>query len=121
MIVTPAEALAPLGASALLTLRDLAPRYLVRFKFVRQRAPLTVDSYNFDLGTFVEFCDCAGLTRPSQVSFREIEMYLAWLRHERKAKATTANRHLSTLRSFWKWLIREGHALGNPATAYSNS
>jgi len=109
-------ALAPLGASALLTLRDLAPRYLVWFKFVRQRAPLTVDSYGFDLSTFLEFCDRVGLTRPSQVSFREIEMYLAWLRHERKVKPTTANRHLATLRSFWKWLIREGHALGNPAT-----
>jgi site-specific recombinase XerD len=108
-------ALAPLGASSLLTLRDLTPRFLVWFKFVRERAPLTVDNYGFDLRTFCDFCDRAGLSRPDQVTFREIEMYLAWLRHERKAKPTTANRHLSALRTFWRWLIREGHALGNPA------
>lgn len=107
--------IAPLGASGLLTLRDLMPRFLVWFKFVRERAPLTVDSYGFDLRTFLEFSDRAGLTRVDQVTFREIEMYLAWLRHERRAKPTTVNRHLAALRSFWKWLIREGHALGNPA------
>ena len=84
-------ALAPLGASGLLTLRDLIPRFLVWFKFVRQRASLTVDSYGFDLKTFLDFCDRAGLTRPDQVTFREVEMYLAWLRHERRAKPRTAN------------------------------
>jgi site-specific recombinase XerD len=109
------SALAPLGASGLLTLRDLVPRFLVWFGFVRQRATLTVDSYGWDLKTFLDFCDRAGLTRPDQVSFRELEMYLAWLRHERKAKPSTANRHLAAVRAFWKWLIREGHALGNPA------
>jgi len=108
-------ALAPLGASGLLTLRDLMPRFLVWFRFVRQRPASTVDSYGFDLRTFLEFCDRVGLSRADQISFREVEMYLAWLRHERKDKPTTANRHLQALRSFWKWLIREGHALGNPA------
>src|SRR5438105_15525251 len=110
------SALAPLGASGLLTLRDLVPRFLMWFKFVRQRAELTVISYGFDLQIFLDFCDRAGLTRPDQVTFRELEMYLAWLRHERKAKATTANRRLAALRAFWRWVIREGHALGNPAT-----
>jgi site-specific recombinase XerD len=106
--------LAPLGDSGLLTLRDLMPRFLVWFKFIRKRAVLTVESYGFDLGTFLEFCDRAGLTRADQVTFREIELYLAWLCHERRVKPRTANRHLAALRAFWKWLIREGHALGNP-------
>ena len=108
------NALAPLGASGLLTLRDLVPRFLVWFKFVRQRAPLTVESYGWDLRTFLDFCDRAGVTRPDQVTFRELEMYLAWLRHERQARPSTANRHLAAVRAFWKWLIREGHTLSNP-------
>jgi site-specific recombinase XerD len=108
------SALAPLGASGLLTLRDLVPRFLVWFKFVRQRADLTVASYGWDLRTFLDFCDRAGLSRPDQVTFRELEMYLGWLRHDRQVKPTSANRHLAAVRAFWKWLIREGHALGNP-------
>ena len=110
-------ALAPLGASGLLTLRDLMPRFLVWFKFVRQRASLTVDSYGFDLRTFLDFCDRAGLTRPDQVTFREVEMYLAWLRQTRKLKASSANRHLACLRTFFRYLSREGLARTNPAAA----
>jgi site-specific recombinase XerD len=97
------------------TLRELAPKFLLWFKFVRERADLTVENYGWDLRTFLAFCDRAGLTWPGQVTFREIEMYQAWLRQERGLKPRTANRHLHCLRSFWKWLTREGVTLTNPA------
>jgi site-specific recombinase XerD len=97
------------------TLRELAPKFLVWFKFMRERAEHTVTSYGFDLRTFLEFCDRAGLVWSGQVTYRQIEMYLAWLRHERGLKPTSVNRHLHCLRAFWKWLVREGLTPTNPA------
>lgn len=112
----------PLGSDPMMppppsrpTLRDLTPRFLMWFRFVRERAEHTVTSYGFDLQAFLAFCDRTGLTWPGEITFREVEMFMAWLRHERGLKPTTCNRHLHALRTFWRWLIREGFTLANPA------
>jgi site-specific recombinase XerD len=48
------------------------------------------------------------------VSFRHLEFYLGWLQKERGLKATSANRHLHALRTFWKWMVREEISMKNP-------
>lgn len=91
------------------TLAELAPGFLQWFAFVRRRSPNTVKSYGFDLGAFLEFAELADLHQPEDVTFRHVEFYLGWLQTERGVKASTCNRHLHALRSFWKWMRREGH------------
>lgn len=107
-------ALVQVGPGAAPTVRELAPRFVIWFQFVRGRAENSARSYAADLRIFLGFCDKAGLTWPGQVTFRHVEMYLAWLRHERGLKPSSVNRHLHALRAFWRWLIREGFALANP-------
>jgi site-specific recombinase XerD len=96
------------------TLRELAPRFLQWFAFVRRRSPNTVAGYGHDLESFLAFCAHAELIEPGAVSFREIEFYLGLL-IERGLRPQTANRHLHCLRTFWAYLMREGLATRNPA------
>ncbi len=102
------------------TIRDIVPRFLQWFQFVRNRGEETVRAYRFDLEMFLGFCDRARLTFPKEVSFREIEVYLGWLQHRRGSSPRTANRHLSCLRTFWRYLIREGSTEQNPAAQCFN-
>jgi len=51
---------------------------------------------------------------PPDVSFRHIEFYMG-LELERGRAATTVNQHLHALRTFFRWLLREGIVTTNPA------
>ena len=106
-----AGALVPPGSGFLAqrnrTLADYAPVFLKWLSFVRQRRENTVRSYGEDLKTFLRFCERAGLAKPDDVSFRHLEFYLGWLQKQRGLKATSANRHLHALRTFWQWMGRE--------------
>jgi site-specific recombinase XerD len=89
--------------------------FLQWLSFVRQRRENTVRSYGEDLKTFLLFCAGAGLAEPADVDFRHVEFYLGWLQMERGLAARSANRHLHALRTFWKWMVREGITPTNPA------
>jgi site-specific recombinase XerD len=97
------------------TLAEYAPVFLKWLGFVRRRRENTVRSYGEDLKTFLGFCEQAGLSKLDDVSFRHLEFDLGWLQNERGVKATTANRHLHALRTFWKWMVREEITTKNPA------
>lgn len=97
------------------TLTDMVPLFLRWFQFVRMRSANTVAAYGFDLRIFLDFARRAHLETPGAVRFQHIEFYLGYLRLERGSSVATANRHLHTLRAFWRYLVREGLASGNPA------
>lgn len=97
------------------TLADMVPLFLRWFQFVRMRSPNTVAAYGWDLRIFLEFAQKAKLELADDVRFQYIEFYLGYLRAERGSAVATANRHLHTLRAFWRYLVREGLATGNPA------
>jgi site-specific recombinase XerD len=97
------------------TLRELVPGFLQWFALVRRRSPNTCAGYGHDLQSFLRFCEQAELLTPEAVTFRHVEFYLGWLQTARGLKATSANRHLHCLRTFWQYLVREGIATANPA------
>ena len=106
---------APLLAQRDRTLAEYAPIFLKSLAFVRRRSENTVRSYGEDLKTFLGFCEQVGLSKPADVSFRHIEFYLGWLQADRGLKASSANRHLHALRTFWAWMIREEIIVRNHA------
>lgn len=97
------------------TLASSLPRFLQWLRFVRERSDNTVQSYAQDLRSFVEFTRAGGVTDPEAVTYQMIEAYQAWLRQARQTKATTANRHLHALRTFFGYLYRERIVSRNPA------
>jgi integrase/recombinase XerC len=80
----------------------------------------TVDAYRDDLDSFVDFLcndyftiarDQLDLQRVDHVAVRSYLAHLA----RRSLRRSSIARHLSALRSFFKYLMREGMAAANPA------
>jgi len=80
----------------------------------------TIDAYRSDLESFVDFlCNDYFTIARDQLDIRRIDhlavrAYLAHLARRPLKRSSTA-RHLSALRSFFKYLMREGHVEANPA------
>jgi integrase/recombinase XerC len=93
--------------------KDSFTHYL---KVVKNSSPHTVRNYCLDLGQFQEFtCGFLQVERFSvkEVDKRLIRGYLAFLNEEQK-KRRTVLRRLSSLRSFFSYLIKEKIVSHNP-------
>ncbi len=86
-------------------------RYL---RVERQLSPHTLRNYRLDLTQFLEFCagHRDGLSL-AQVTYQDLRPFLAAAL--KKNRKTTVARKLSTLRTFFKYLMRQGVATQNPA------
>ena len=104
-------------APGAVTIDALVPQFLRWLKFVRERRENTVLAYGHDLANFLRFGAITGLRDPAAIKPRHVELYMAWLRQERKVTTATANRHLHALRTFYTYLIREEACSHNPAAA----
>jgi integrase/recombinase XerC len=86
----------------------------------RRFSEQTVRAYRADLDRFVvfwerEFANERAVKTPlSRVDTLAVRSHLASLHRSRLANRSLA-RHLSTLRSFFRWACREGHVEKNPA------
>jgi integrase/recombinase XerC len=101
---------------------DNAIRDFLTFLTVEQGASReTIRAYQSDLKQLLSFAVTqrpAGAPAPSpeEVDPFLIRGYLAWL-DKKKEKKSSLGRKLATLRSFYRFLIREGHLEVNPAEA----
>jgi integrase/recombinase XerC len=78
----------------------------------------TVKSYREDLAQALEFFQTKlnkPSPRPDQLTTRLLRAYLAWLHEQSYAKATIARR-LAAVRSWCRFLCRQGVLTANPAT-----
>lgn len=98
-----------------------AIRAFVTFLDMQQGAsPQTIRSYASDLRQFSTFLgrtvQASQTPTPGDVELEHIREYLAWLDQKGEKKSSLA-RKLATLRSFYRFLIREGLLAHNPAEA----
>jgi integrase/recombinase XerC len=86
----------------------------------RRFSPRTVLAYRTDLARFTDFWQrefgeaAASRTSLAKVDVLAVRSYLAAL-HRAGLKNRSIARHLSTLRSFFRWACRDGHLEKNPA------
>jgi integrase/recombinase XerC len=94
--------------------------FLDYLTFERNVSPNTIAAYRDDLESFVGFLANDYLTQArDQIELRAVDRlavrsYLAHLSRRKLSRASVA-RHLSALRSFFKYLVREGVVEANPA------
>jgi len=92
--------------------------YLAHLKHVRNYSPETVRAYESDCGQFIGFLEArlqAGSPPdPRRVDPLAVRAFLANL-HEKDEKRSTMARKISSLRSFFGWMRREGIVAANPA------
>ncbi|MDP3804362.1 MAG: tyrosine recombinase XerC [Candidatus Omnitrophota bacterium] len=94
-------------------------RYIDKFinylKVEKNSSPHTVTNYGIDLKTFAAFLGERDVTDIDHLVLRR---YLAEMRAKNYSKRTIA-RKLASLRSFFRFLFREGYVKTNPITAVS--
>ncbi len=77
-------------------------------------SPLTCNNYRRDLKQFADYVLSKGLDSWQQVDYRTVSGYAAQ-RFRQGRKGNTIQRELSSIRSFYKYLIRQKIVSNNPA------
>ncbi|GAA0612339.1 tyrosine recombinase XerC [Virgibacillus siamensis] len=90
--------------------RDAFIEYL---QIEKNASPYTVKYYEKDLEGFFNFLNAEEAGGLEQVGYNEVRLYLTVL-FDRKLDRRTVSRKLSSLRSFYKFLDREGYVSTNP-------
>lgn len=91
-------------------------RFIDHIKAVKNASEHTVRGYASDIAQFIEFLESEKLsTNPADLDSRTLRRYLARLQRQGTGKASIA-RKISSLRSFFKYLLRKGLIESNPAT-----
>jgi len=92
-----------------------AKNFFVYLKHERGLSPRTLQAYQRDLGQLLQFLEAEEINQPNLVTQHHIRAFVAQ-RHRQGLGGKSLQRLLSAVRSFYKWLLREGFAEHNPAT-----
>lgn len=94
-------------------MRDWVDRYLRYLREEKRYSVHTVTNYQRDLGVFAEFVSRQGIECWSKIDHQHIRAYVAF-RHTVKLSGHTIQRELSSLRAFYRFLLKEQQVLRNP-------
>ncbi|MGO3307393.1 MAG: site-specific integrase, partial [Sphingobacterium sp.] len=81
-------------------------------KFEKRYSVHTINAYSLEIDAYHAFLETQNLEL-LEVTFRDVRVYLAQLK-EAGRQATSMNRSISSLRSYYKFLLREGLVDTNP-------
>ncbi|MFQ5749892.1 MAG: tyrosine recombinase XerC [Planctomycetota bacterium] len=92
--------------------------YLRHLREVRQASPHTVRNYGRDLERFLAFLRESGrpLPPPARITTARLRLHVGRLSEEGLA-GSSLSRHLSSLRSFFRWMEETGKIPANPAAS----
>ncbi|EAR62868.1 tyrosine recombinase XerC [Neptuniibacter caesariensis] len=82
----------------------------------RQLSPHTLDNYTRDINRFFDFTEEQGIPAWSSVTAKQVRQFAAQI-HRQGLAGKSIQRSLSALRSFFRFLSREGVVDQNPADA----
>lgn len=105
--------------SAPLTLEQALAEFLTHLGLEKNSSPQTVKSYREDLTQALQFVrDHRSIQSVDAAAWdtRTLRSFVAWL-HDQKYSTATITRRLAAVRSFSKFLCRNGVLPSNPATA----
>ncbi len=95
---------------------DYRARFLKRIEAARHLSPHTIRAYRNDLQQYLVFIEHDRQPDPVKVDRLLLRKFLAYLRAAKYSRRTVA-RKLATLRSFYRFLCREGLCETNPILA----
>ncbi|MBK5965087.1 tyrosine recombinase XerC [Thiocystis minor] len=88
--------------------------FLAHLAHERRLAEHTLTNYRRDLERLAVWLTDTDTGAIDQLDAQRVRQYIAW-RHRNGASGKTLQRELSSLRSLYRWLLREGRANANPA------
>ncbi|WP_163579836.1 tyrosine recombinase XerC [Gracilibacillus saliphilus] len=87
--------------------------YLDYLQIEKNASKLTIEAYEKDIADFFEFLTSENISSLEGVDYSIIRIYLTTL-YDKGLSKRSINRRISTLRSFYKFLLREQIVLENP-------
>lgn len=96
-----------------MNMEDVVDRFLSHLAVERGLSRNTLDAYSRDLLRFLEFLEDKGIRDLQWVSPPDIQRFLVSLR-SRPLSPRSVARHLASVRSFFRFLVRERHMPMNP-------
>lgn len=93
---------------------ELYREYLAYLRVERGSSPLTVSAYAADLRGYAKFLKARGIDSVDDIDRKTIVAYESDL-FGRGYAASTVDRHVSVLKGFHRFLVREGYSRRNPA------
>jgi len=97
-------------------MKTAVKQYLEYMRVVRNSSPHTLRNYESDLSQFLKFLSPPGVEPPQlkDVTHLLIREFIAHL-HDHSLEKSSIARKLAAIRSFFKFAVREGLVLRNPA------
>ncbi|MBS4022438.1 MAG: tyrosine recombinase XerC [Dethiobacter sp.] len=86
---------------------DLASGFITYLQVEKNASPHTIRNYAEDLSQFLGFLEEEGVFFPDKLDYLALRYFLAFLHGQKYARRTVA-RKLSTIRTFLRYLSREG-------------
>ena len=94
-------------------MEEYVNRFLQYLRTERNYSDYTEQNYLFDVEDFSNYLYENHLSF-KKITYKEIMVYVKYLKEKEKLKSTSINRHLSSLRSFYNYLLRENVIKANP-------
>ncbi|MCB1722898.1 MAG: tyrosine recombinase XerC [Gammaproteobacteria bacterium] len=88
--------------------------FLDHLHYERRLSPRTVGAYRRDLDEYLHWLDDQQISDPRRVASAQVRAYSAF-RHRRGLAPKSLQRHLSAIRAWYRFLLREGQIKINPA------
>ena len=89
-------------------------QFLDKLQFEKHYSPHTVAAYRRDLNAFTKYCERSDISRWQELDESNVRAYIAGL-HRSGLSGKSLQRHLSTLRGLFTFLIRENVLSANVA------
>ncbi len=94
--------------------REEMHNFLTELETIKRYSPNTVANYRRDLSTTLSALNALGKTQWNEVTVKDIRLVVA-KQHQSGLSGRTISRHLSAVRSFYNYLLRQGRCKLNPA------
>lgn len=88
-------------------------KYLKFLRVEKRYSPHTLSNYRRDLIRFTRWLDRESVTAPDAIRHFHVRTFIGW-RHRNGMDGRSLQRELSAIRSFMKYLLREGRIRDNP-------
>ena len=100
-------------------MRDLILKFIDELKYEKNYSELTVNGYLADLDMFLEYLNENNIKNYNSIDYQKIRDYISHL-YELEYNNKTICRHISAIRSFFKYLKINNYIDDNPCTLVSN-
>lgn len=100
-------------------MREYILKFIEELQFEKGYSNLTINGYLKDLDLFLEFLYENNIKNFNNIKYQDVRLYLNYL-HDLKYNNKTISRHISSLRSFFKYLKVNNIIYDNPMVLISN-